>query len=294
MKSILITGANGLLGSHLCDVFYELGWNVFPVTRRTVSDFPIQYFVCDFHNPTNFSKLLLTHRPNFVIHAAANSNASDCENNSDDAEFSNVITTKIIAENCSEFSVPLVFISTDLVFDGKKGNYSETDEVNPQHVYGKTKLDAELFIQKTNKKYWIFRTSLLIGKSYSGSNGFLDGFINNLKSGKTFSAFIDEFRTALSARQSAQLIEKSLSLEIPFGLYHLSSDKKLNRYEIALQLAEKFNLDSKLVLKSKLSDFKGSPKRQPDVSMNNGKLKSALGVGEIGNFSEDVEVKPFG
>ncbi len=293
MKSILITGANGLLGSHLCDVFYQMGWNVFPVTRRNIPDFPIQHFAIDFHNPTNFSKFLLTHRPNIVLHAAANSNASECEKNPDDALFSNVTVTKIIAETCSEFSVPLVFISTDLVFDGKKGNYTETDEPNPQHVYGKSKLDAELFIQKTNKKHLIFRTALLIGKSYSGQNGFLDGFINTLKSGKTFSAFTDEFRTAISVRQTAQLIEKSLSLEIPFGLYHLSSDTKLNRYEIAVQLAEKFGLDSSLVLKSKLSEFKGIPKRQPDVSMNNPKLKNVLGMEAIGSFLEDVEVGVF-
>lgn len=293
MKSILITGANGLLGSHLCDVFYLMGWNVFPVTRRYIPDFPVQHFAIDFHNPTNFSKFLLTHRPNIVLHSSANSNASECEKNPDDALFSNVTVTKIIAETCSEFSVPLAFISSDLVFDGKKGNYTETDEPNPQHIYGKTKLDAELFIQKTNKKQWIFRTALLIGKSYSGQNGFLDGFISTIKSCNTFYAITDEFRTPLSVRQTAKLIEKSISLEIAYGLYHLSSDEKLNRYQIALQLAEKFDLDSSLILKSKLSEFKGSPKRQPDVSMNNGKLKDALGIEAIGSFLDDVDAKLF-
>lgn len=280
-KSVLITGANGFLGAWVYSDFLRKGWKVTGLVRRKVSDFPFTQRVLPDWNEASLYTFLSELEPNVLINTAAQSNSAEAELKPEQTWFANTEIPKILATVTQKLSIRLVHCSTDLIFDGHKGNYSESDPVNPQHVYGKSKSEAERLIPQLNSDSLIFRLPLLIGFSWDGNHGFLDSFRKSLELGKPQSAFTDEFRTPVPVSVAAKLISDSVTHQIEAGIYHLASDEKLSRFELACLLAEKLGFPIDLIIPAELSSFTGKPTRQPDVSMSNQKLKSALGISEI-------------
>jgi len=290
-KSVLITGVNGLLGAWVYSDFLRNGWNVTGLVRRKIENFPVPLEVLpNWDEPSLFS-LLDNFEPDVVVHTAAMSSTSEAEINPGITHHANTEIPKILAAVTGRLSIRLVHCSTDLVFDGLEGNYSETDRVNPQHTYGKTKTEAELLIPGLNPDHLIFRLALMAGFSWDGNHGFLDSFRKSLESGKPQPAFTDEFRTAIPVSVASNLISESVNHQIEPGPYHLASDEKLNRYEMACILSEKLGFSTELIIPAKLESFTGKPVRQPDVSMNNQKLKRALGISEIPGVSSEETIR---
>lgn len=286
-NSVLVTGANGFLGSWVCSEFIKLGWKVTALSRQPVDHVPFPVVVLPIWTESSLFSLISEHKPDVVVNTAAMSSTAESERNEALTRLANTELPKILAAITGKLGIRLVHCSTDLVFDGLKGNYSETDPVNPQHCYGRSKVSAEQAIPDLNPDSLIFRLSLLIGFSRDGNHGFLDGFVKSLESGKAQPAFIDEWRTAIPVSVAAKLIAESISFPIKSGIYHLASDEKLNRFEMACLLAEKTGFSIDLILPAKLESFTGKPVRQPDVSMNNQKLKSALSISGIPGISSD-------
>lgn len=290
---ILITGANGFLGCWIAHTATKGGLNIIGTTRKSFSDLPFKTIVTDFSHVDGFYFLIEKLRPSVIIHCAAESNTSFCENNPEIAWTSNVLSTQIIAENAARLQIPIVFISTDLVFDGLTPPYNEQSTPNPISVYSKTKLEAEQWLQNFYPSSWIFRVSLLLGKSLSGKNGYTDNLINELSSGKQVIAFSDEFRSAISAETISKIILSSVLENIPFGLYHIGSDTAISRFEIANQLAKIFQLSTKNILSGNIRDFNGTPPRQPNVQLLSNKIKSALSISHISGVESVSTFAPF-
>lgn len=289
--TIVITGANGLFGSHLSHYFSRLGWTVHPFVRRQVS-FPMATTYCNLADYDHAFEIISQKKPTAIIHNAANGNPNLCESDPEQAYLANVVTTQILCQVARELKIPLVFISTDLVFDGRKGNYFETDQPNPQHVYGHTKLKAEQRVALLDR-YYIFRTSLLIGRSLTGTSGFLDQFIQRIREKSPFFAYSDEYRTAITCQIAAFCIERTLSKLPPSGIYNLAADETLNRYEMAQKLCRHYKLNEQLVHPSRLEEYTGLAPRQPNVSLNNQKLKKALNLNKIDGILSLTDVIPF-
>lgn len=290
-NSVLVTGANGFLGSWVCSEFLRLGWKVTALSRQPVENLPFPLVVLPIWTESSLISLISELKPDAVVHTAAMSSTAESERNEELTRLANTELPKILAAITGKQGIRLVHCSTDLVFDGLKGNYSETDPVNPQHVYGRTKVAAELAIPDLNPDFLIFRLSLLFGFSLDGNHGFLDGFVKSLQSGRPQPAFTDEWRTATPVSVATKLIADSVTHPIKSGLYHVASDEKLNRFEMACMLAERLGFSTDLILPAKLESFTGKPVRQPDVSMNNQKLKSALGISEIPGISSEETVR---
>src|SRR4051812_41780918 len=185
-----ITGARGLIGSYILRAAPQ-EWDARPITRAEVD-------LLDF---AAVRKLWNQHQPSLVIHCAALSKSVECQKEPALAHKVNVDATAYLNDLAAD--VPLVFFSSDLVFDGRKGFYSETDSTNPLTVYGETKVHAERVVLQ-NPKHTILRTSLNAGTSPVGNRSFTEEMRLAWQAGKTLKLFTDEFRspvpTVITAR----------------------------------------------------------------------------------------------
>ena len=260
-----ITGANGLIGNYLVQTAprFAPDWRVRALTRD-------QLDLLDFAAvPREFQK----DKPQLVIHCAAITVVGDAQKNPDLARRVNVEVTRQLAELAAE--VPYIFFSTDLVFDGRKGNYTETDRANPLHVYGETKLAAEEIVLK-NPRHLVVRTSLNGGVSRTGNRGFNEQFRRSLQAGQGMTLFTDEFRCPIPAVETARAVWE-LAQKKCAGIYHVAGAEKMSRLQIGELLIQRWP-EVKTEIKSGLAkDFPGPP-RALDTSLNISKVQKVLSV----------------
>ena len=258
-----ITGAGGLIGSHLVRAAaqYAPEWSVVPITRGKVD-------LCD---DSAVARLFATERPQLIIHCAAISRVGDCETNPELAEAVNVRATRHLCELGAE--IPLVFLSTDLVFDGLKGGYVEADPVNPINVYAESKVRAEESVLK-NPRHVVVRTSLNAGVSPTGNRSFTEDMRRAWERGQTLSLFKDEFRNPIHASVTARAVWELVKLNQP-GLYHLAGAERLSRWEVGQLVATRWPHAQARMNAGSLRDYQG-PRRSPDTSLNCAKLQSLL------------------
>lgn len=263
LAPVWITGAGGLIGSHLVRLAGEFapGLKVIPLTR---TDLDLTDFVAvrdRFRRET----------PGLVIHCAALSRSPVCQADPALAHKLNVEVTAALAELAADVS--FVFFSTDLVFDGRKGNYVETDAVNPLSVYAETKVAAERVVM-ANPKHTIVRTTLNGGVSPTGDRGFNEDTRRAWQAGRLTKFFTDEFRCPIAAPVTARATWE-LALSRSSGIYHLAGSQRLSRWEIGQLLAARWpQLHPKLEPGS-LKDYQGAP-RPADTSFNCAKLQLLL------------------
>ena len=193
---VWITGANGLIGNYLVQTAPRFAprWRVRALTR---ADFDLLDFAAAEHA---FAK----DKPQIIIHCAAITTVGEAQKNPIFARRVNVEVTQFLAELAQD--IPFVFFSTDLVFDGRKGNYSETDAPNSLHVYGETKLAAEAVVLK-NPRHLVVRTSINGGMSPSGNRAFNEQLRRSLReAGQGMTLFTDEFRNPIPAVETARAV----------------------------------------------------------------------------------------
>lgn len=160
---ILITGAGGMLGTDLTEVL-KPDFEIIGLEKRHVTHLSVPHDLCDLTQARRTRDAILSHQPQVVIHAAALTDVDYCEEHHDEALEHNVEATKNVVAVCNELDIPIIFYSTDYIFNGsKKGEYLEEDAPDPVNFYGQTKLQAERFIMETANRAIIFRITWLFG-----------------------------------------------------------------------------------------------------------------------------------
>jgi dTDP-4-dehydrorhamnose reductase len=256
-----ITGAGGLIGSHLLRSAPE-DCNVIGLTRAELELTDEKAVTARFRRD----------KPGLVIHCAALSKSPLCEKEPDLAWKVNVEITRVLADLCS--AGRLVFFSTDLVFDGKKGWYVESDSVNPLTVYARTKVAAEEIVLR-NISHLVIRTTLNSGVSPSGDGGFDEVTRRGWLAGEAARLFTDEFRCPIPAIETARAVWELIEKEAR-GLYHVAGTERLSRWEIGRLLAARWSELKPRIEAISIKDYKGPP-RSPDTSLDCGKAQSVLG-----------------
>jgi dTDP-4-dehydrorhamnose reductase len=264
MSLAWITGANGLIGNYLVQTAPRFAprWRVRALPR---ADFDLLDFaaVC-----REFQK----NKPQLVIHCAAITVISEAQKNPTLARRVNVEVTKLLAELAAK--IQLVFFSTDLVFDGRKGNYAETDAANPLHIYGETKLAAEEIVLR-NPRHLVVRTSMNGGVSRSGNRAFNEQLHRSLQqAGQGMKLFTDEFRCPIPAVETAravwELVRKNCA-----GIYHVAGAEKLSRWQIGELLIQRWPEVTAKIESGSAKDFPGPP-RALDTSLDIAKVQKVL------------------
>lgn len=262
-KRVWVTGSGGLIGNYLCRSAPAVlpDFDVVPMTRDRL----------DLGDSSAIRAAFRAGKPNGVIHCAAISRSPDCRNNPALAERVNVQATKLLHEEAED--VPFIFFSSDLVFDGKKGNYSECDSPNPLGVYADTKLRAERYILQ-NPLHTVVRTSLNAGVSPSGDRSFVEEIGRALVQKKPLRLFADEFRCPVPAEFTA-LAVLLLFKAGARGIFHIAGRERLSRYEIGVLTARMLGCDPSRIVRGTLKDYEGDP-RPADTSLNCSKLQEFL------------------
>jgi dTDP-4-dehydrorhamnose reductase len=283
-KLAWITGANGLIGNYLVQTVPVVksgaagspsrsvqreGWRVRALTR---ADFDLLDFATV---KSEFAK----DQPQLVIHCAAVSTLAAAQADPALARRVNVEVTRLLAELAAD--AQFIFFSTDLVFDGRKGDYAETDAVNPLHVYGETKLAAEAIVLP-NRGHTVVRTSLNGGVSRTG-RGFNEQLRRSLQTASGMKLFTDEFRCPIPAAETARAVWE-LADKHCAGLFHVAGAEKLSRVQIGRLLVQRWPEIKTPIATGPARDFPGPP-RALDTSLNIAKVQKVLsaplpGLGE--------------
>ena len=272
MSLAWITGAGGLIGSHLVRsaAAFAPGWQIRGLTRAELD-------LTDFDS---LRRLFAEDKPRLVIHCAGLTKTAACQQNPTLARKLNVEATEVIADLAAE--IPFFFFSTDLVFDGSKGNYVETDPVNPLNVYAETKAAAEQIVLR-HPGHTVLRTSLNFGSSPTGDRSFSEEMLRAAQAGKTLRLLTDEFRCPIPAAVTAQAVW-SLALQSQPGLYHLAGAERLSRWQIGQLLAARWPQLKPRLEPASLREYQGPP-RSPDTSLNCARLQKVLSF-QLPRFSE--------
>ncbi len=299
-SKVLITGSNGLLGQKLVDLFVNNKFNVVATSkgdnRNPLKD-NYKYVNVNITNFNAIYKLIKKVKPNFIIHAAAMTNVDACELRQRECKEVNAVAVKKIAKFCTEFDIHLIHISTDFIFEGKKGYYLETDKAKPVNYYGKTKLKAENHILKYTDKYTILRTIILYGliKDSNRSN-FVLWVKESLENNKSITIVTDQYRMPTYVNYLAEACLKAVRKEA-IGIYHISSNTLLSVYEMALEIANVFNLDKTLIkpiLTEQLNQKAERPKKTGfiiDKAVKDLSLKSVSFKEQLLLFKKELDLK---
>jgi len=289
---ILITGASGLLGLNLA-LEASKEHTVFGVVRRnTLKNTPFSIMQADLAVPGEIEHLLDITQPDWVIHCAAMAVIDACEADPQLAHRINAEVPGLFAMHCAarnaivakggarannlqSSNIRLVHISTDAVFDGVKGNYTEEDPPNPLSVYARTKLAGERAVLAADPTAIVARVNLF-GWSLGGTRSLAELFVHNLLAGKRMLGFTDVFFCPLLVNDIGLILTKMLEKRLG-GLYHVVASETLSKYEFGVAIAQKFGLDPGLITPVRVADSGLKVARSPNLTLSTHKLSTALG-----------------
>jgi dTDP-4-dehydrorhamnose reductase len=289
---ILITGANGFLGHYLIEHLLGKGHAII-ATGRGESRLPFAgqngfyYQSLDFTDPFAVHDIFQQYKPAVVIHAGAMTRVDDCEQRQWDSYLVNVEGTVTLLLNASEHKSFFIFVSTDFIFPGDKGSYSEEDETGPVNFYGKTKLEGEEAVKEYEYDWAIVRTSLVYGKPLGGKPNILSVVKDKLEKKEPYNVVDDQVRTATYIGDLAAGIVSILEKKAT-GIWHLAGPDVLTPYQMACMTAEHLGHDPSLIKKVTAADFSQPAKRPALTNFDIGKAKKELGYSPLG-FKEGLK-----
>jgi dTDP-4-dehydrorhamnose reductase len=228
LKTVLITGANGLLGQKLCRHFSS--------SHKVIAT--------DLHSEIFVS-------------------------------FPNLSYENLDLTVCQERNIKLIHLSTDYVFDGEKGPYSEDDPPNPVNFYGKTKLESENLIKQSGIDFLIVRTNVLYGFGKKVTNNFLLWLLEKLSAGEKIKIVTDQFNNPTLADNLSECILEMVGRNLS-GVFHIAGADYLSRYDFAVRVAERFGFDKTNISPAKTETLKQEARRPLRCGLRTEKARNVL------------------
>ena len=275
---IFVTGGTGLLGSTLVRMApkeFELtasyNKNTMIVERGRAS-----FIQIDITNKAAVFDFFDEAKPEVLIHTAAMANVDYCETHKEEAWRVNVEGTANLLGACDKHGTKMIFISTNGVFDGEKAPYSEKDGPNPINHYGKTKLEAENLVRKSGKNHTVARLMTMYGwNNPAERQNPVTWLLSKLRSGETVDMADDIYNNHLLADNGADAIWSIVKLD-KSGTYHIAGKDCVSVYELALKVAEVFELDKALIARAKRGFLKTVAPRPKNTCFNTEKMEKEL------------------
>ncbi|MEN4007126.1 MAG: dTDP-4-dehydrorhamnose reductase [Methanobacteriaceae archaeon] len=288
-KLIFVTGGSGLLGSKFNkDSFEEYDkYDIIKTFNRNPENNCISLDITDH---SDVLAKIESSNPDLVIHSAALTNVDYCEDHQNEAYEINVKGTENIVKACEKIDCKLIYVSTDFVFDGKKGMYDEDEKTNPLGYYALTKLQGEKLVQNSNLNYAISRVSVLYG--WHRRLNFVTWVINELKLENEINVVTDQYNSPTFADNAAEAMIKIFEKDRK-GTYHIAGDERISRFDFAKNIAEVFDLDKNLINPVKSSEFVQKAKRPKDSSLSIEKARKDLKIKMLNTIEGLKEMKKF-
>lgn len=274
--TLLLTGPTGFLGRRLAPGLAG-SWRVVRAGRGLEGPDAV---ALDLEDPGSIRRAFESVGPAAVVNSGAMADPDACEREPDRAKAVNQHAVRVLADLCAQSRARLVQISTDLVFDGEKGWYSEDDAVNPLMVYGRTKLAAEEAALTRAPGAAVLRVSSLYGRPLGGRPTTTDEMRAKLSRGEPVAAFTDQWRSPTPADQVPEIAGRVLSDGLS-GVFHWAGAERLTRHDAALRLCRAFGFDEKLVRAARAAERRFPAARPRDTSLDSSRLASALGIAPL-------------
>jgi dTDP-4-dehydrorhamnose reductase len=280
-KRIIILGAFGKVGEDIFN-FLRLNtdWEVYGFARYKENLKPFwtrQHCDYDILNFKELKNHLISLSPDYIINAAAYTNVDGCEEFKSDCWKLNSDLVKLLASVCAITGSHLIHFSTDYIFDGRMGPYSEIAQPNPINFYGKSKLSAENSIKLLDIKYTIIRTNFLFGLSKSGKKTFVDFAIDNLSNGNPINVVDSLYSNPIITSDISEGIWRIINNNY-LGVINFAGNDWISRFVIAKIIAEIGNYNFNLINKVNLNEVEFLANRPEKAGLINFKAKNKLGM----------------
>lgn len=285
MIRLLITGVSGLLGNNLAYYFkdkYEIMglYNSHPVIINGISTDR-----CDITNKDTVKRIICEFNPSIILHCASLTNVDQCEIERDITKKVNVFATRYLADCVIDNDIKLIYISTDAVYDGVRGNFSEDDNVNPLNYYGQTKYEGELEVAKKENSL-IFRTNIF-GWNIQEKKSLAEWILDELKAKRNITGFRDACFSSIYTLEFARVIDIAIRKDLS-GVYNCGSADSCSKYEFALKIADCFGYDKALISPISIDDFNFKAERGKKLTLSGNKIKGALNY-KLPTIDQSVE-----
>jgi dTDP-4-dehydrorhamnose reductase len=274
-RSLLITGASGLLGSNLVFAACERV-SVVAATHHTDVNFPcVKQYSADLTCAGEVERLFDLAEPRWIVHCAAMAGVDACEEDPDRAVKVNTDLPAAIAGSAERHEVKLIHISTDAVFSGRAGEYVEEDRPEPVNWYGRTKLAAESAVLERCPGAIVLRTNFY-GWNLQPKQSIAEWFLSGLKRGETLPGFKDVFVGPLCVNDLCEWIMEMLTMNLS-GIYHLVAQDCVSKLEFGRSIARTFDLDEQLIRPISVVDAGLKAARPRSLCLKNEKIRKAMG-----------------
>jgi dTDP-4-dehydrorhamnose reductase len=258
IERILVVGSNGLLGQKVAEQLVR-GFN-YHVTLTSIETAPVRelaaapYLQADITNRKSVKDLVGTVNPDVIINCAAMTNVDACETEREIAWKINVGGVEHLIEAARKKPATIVHVSSDYVFDGKNGPYSEDDRPEPLSYYGKSKLAGENALRTSGLPYFVARTMVLYGQAEGVKANFALWLVNSLKDGQTVRIVDDQIGNPTLVDDLAFGLIRAVEMQRT-GIYNIAGRDIVSRFDFAVALAKAFGLDASLIQPIKTSQL---------------------------------------
>jgi dTDP-4-dehydrorhamnose reductase len=275
----LVTGSAGLIGSQVVKDLSKLNHQIHSCyhDEKPKHGTPVKL---DLENQNDIKETINRIKPDCIIHLAAMTGVDQCEEQQDLAMKINANATDILAKEAARQNAFFVYVSTDYVFDGKSGMKKEDDIPNPLGFYGISKLEGEITLNNMASGWCIARTSTPFGIHHK-KKSFPLWVKENLELNKEIPVLVDQFTSPTYVPNLSKMLVEVATRKIT-GVIHLAGSTRISRYHLAELVAERLNLEKKLLIPTKTDDMNWKAQRPKDSSLN------------VSLAEEILEEKPMG
>jgi len=269
MATLIITGGSGFVGRNLAEVFSRR-WSVVATRYRSDARDSIELDVRDADAVISTFKRAA---PDVVIHAAGNKNVRFCKEHPDEANKVNAFGTQNVARACRQLGARLIYLSTDLVFDGQRGQYREDEQPQPTSAYGISKFEGERLARAELPEVAVCRSGGIYGKG----SPLLRWLSDELNAGRTVDCFADVFNSPTYVENLAEMLETIIDRRLS-GIFHTAGRERVSRFEFFQTYARIFGLNQESLKPVAASPLESELLLQPDSSLSVAETANKLGV----------------
>ena len=278
---ILLTGSNGLLGQKLLHKLrVDNTVDLIATSKgenRVSNKYGYTYVPLDVKNKEEVEKVIIAQNPNVVINTAAMTNVDLCEDKQKECDALNVDAVGYLADSCAEIDAHLIQISTDFIFDGEDGPYTEEDVPNPLSYYGLSKLKSEQLLQTHSVKWTILRTIIVFGVGEKLSKGNIVLWAKGaLEKGDPLNIINDQFRAPTLAEDLADICILAAKKKA-LGIYNASGKDVMSIYELVERVAKHYGSSTENLNKISTATLKQKAGRPPKTGFILDKSRKELG-----------------
>ncbi|MGC9327220.1 MAG: SDR family oxidoreductase [Candidatus Hinthialibacter sp.] len=273
---IVITGASGLLGANLVFSAKRRFSDIAAVHHRHPVHFPsVENVRLDLTDQKSVSRFIEQKKPDIVIHCAGCTSVDECEAHPEKARLLNASAARHLAEASRKAGSRLVYVSTDSVFSGDRGGYSEVDEPRPVNAYAQTKWEGERWVENSMDEALILRTNIY-GWNIQPKESLAEWIVNRLERGESVPGFHDVWFSPILVNDLSEIILDLIEAKTG-GIYHAAGSHGCSKYQFAQRLASLWGVDEERIERASIQDSPLKAPRPLNTTLQTAKIEKALG-----------------